>query len=167
MSERRITIRPAINTDTPLILTMIRELANFEKLAHEVTATEERLRQHFFGPRPYVEALLACVDDQVAGMAIYLHNYSTFLAEPGLYLEDLFVRPEFRRMGLGRQLLIEIGRIAVSRGCGRYEWSVLDWNFSAIQFYESVGAVMAADWRRMRVEGEALSWLVADNPQIN
>ncbi len=167
MSNRRMTIRPATEADTPLILTMIRELADYEKLAHEVTATEERLRQHFFGPIPYVEALLACVDDHVAGMAIFLHNYSTFVAEPGIYLEDLFVRPEFRRMGLGRSLLIEVGRIAVSRGCGRYEWSVLDWNSSAIEFYRSVGAIMAADWRRMRVDGVALQQLVAENPQIN
>lgn len=163
MNRSTITIRAATECDTPLILEMIRELAEFEQLSHEVTATEDRLRRDFFGKRPYAEVLIGCVDGTPAGMAIFLHNYSTFLAEPGMYLEDLYVRTPFRRLGLGRRLLTEVGRIAADRGCGRYEWSVLNWNSSAIQFYESLGAVMAADWRRMRVEGRALQMMAADS----
>ena len=150
------TIRPATEADVPVLLAFIGELAEYEHLTHEVTATEERLRATLFGPRPFAEALLACADDEPAGFAIFFHNYSTFLARPGLYLEDLYVRPAYRRQGLGKLLLTSVARLAVERGCGRYEWTVLDWNEPAIRFYESLGAEMKGDWRIMRVTGAAL-----------
>src|SRR5215213_6806916 len=138
----KLTIRPASETDVPLILTFIRELAEYEKLTHEVSATEEQLRATLFGAHRFAEALIASADGEPAGFAIFFHNYSTFLARPGLYLEDLYVRPAFRGLGLGKRLLIEVARLAVARGCGRYEWSVLDWNAPSIRFYESLGAEM-------------------------
>lgn len=154
-----LQIVPAVPTDVPFILQCIRDLAAYERLSHEVVATEARLHDHLFGPRPYVEALIGRVDDIPAGFALFHHNYSTFLAQPGLYLEDIYVRPEQRGCGLGRELLIAVAQIAVDRGCGRYEWSVLDWNAPAIGFYESLGAEMFGDWRRMRVAGSALERL--------
>ena len=150
------TIRAAVPGDVPNILAFIRELAEYEKLTHEVSATEELLHATLFGPTPFAEALIGCVDGEPAGFAVFLYSYSTFLAKPGLYLEDLFVRPAFRGLGLGKALLLRIAAIAVERGCGRYEWSVLDWNEPAIRFYESLGAEMHGAWRRMRVEGPAL-----------
>jgi len=151
-----ITIRPAAEDDVPVLLTFIRELADYEHLAHEVSASEELLRSTLFGGRPFAEALLACVDDEPAGFALFFHNYSTFLARPGLYLEDLYVRPAHRGQGLGKMLLATVARLAVERGCGRYEWAVLDWNTPSIRFYESLGAEMKGDWRIMRVTGAAL-----------
>lgn len=151
-----ITIRSATEADVPVLLTFIRELADYEKLTHEVSATEEELRATLFGPRPYAEALFACADDEPAGFALFFHNYSTFLARPGLYLEDLYVRPAHRGHGLGKMLLAAVARLAVERGCGRYEWAVLDWNAPSIRFYESLGAEMKGDWRIMRVTGAAL-----------
>lgn len=156
-----IEIRPATSEDTAAILAFIRELAEYEKLLHEVSATEEQLRAALFGERPAAEALLAFVNDEPVGFAVYFTSFSTFVAKPGLYLEDLFVRPAHRGKGIGKRLLLEIGRIAAERGCGRYEWSVLDWNAPSIAFYESLGAVMHGDWRRMRVEGAALSQMAA------
>jgi GNAT superfamily N-acetyltransferase len=150
------TIRPATEADVPLLLSFIRELADYEKLTHEVSATEEKLRATLFGPRRFAEALLAHADEEPAGFALFFHNYSTFLARPGLYLEDLFVRPAYRGRGLGKSLLTTVARIAVERGCGRYEWTVLDWNTPSIRFYESLGAEMKGDWRIMRVTGTAL-----------
>ena len=150
------SIRSATEADVPVLLTFIRELAEYEKLAHEVSATEERLHATLFGPRRFAEALLACLDDEPAGFALFFHNYSTFLARPGLYLEDLFVRPAYRGRGLGKLLLTTIARIAMERGCGRYEWTVLEWNTPSIRFYESLGAEMKGDWRIMRVTGAAL-----------
>jgi GNAT superfamily N-acetyltransferase len=151
-----LAIRAAVPGDVPLILAFIRELAEYEKLTHEVSATEELLHATLFGPTPFAEALIGCVDGEPAGFAVFLYNYSTFLAKPGIYLEDLFVRPAFRKLGLGKALLLKIAGIAIERGCGRYEWSVLDWNEPSIRFYESLGAEMHAAWRRMRVEGPAL-----------
>ena len=151
-----LTIRTAAPDDVPHILAFIRELADYEQLIHEVSATEELLRATLFGLRPFAEALIGCVDGEPAGFAVFLYSYSTFLAKPGIYLEDLFVRPAFRGLGLGKALLLTVAGIAVERGCGRYEWSVLDWNEPSIRFYESLGADMHGAWRRMRVEGPAL-----------
>ncbi|MES2570999.1 MAG: GNAT family N-acetyltransferase [Verrucomicrobiota bacterium] len=153
--------RTATEADVPFILAMIRELAEYEKLTHEVEATEERLRATLFGPGAFAEALIGTVADEPAGFAVFHPNYSTFLAQPGLYLEDLYVRPSFRGRGLGRMLIARVAAIAVERGCGRYEWSVLDWNAPAIGFYEGLGAEMYPDWRRMRVSGVALEALAA------
>ncbi len=149
-------VRPATEADVPVLLAFIRELAEYEKLTHEVSAGEEQLRATLFGPRRFAEALLACADGQPVGFALFFHNYSTFLARPGLYLEDLYVQPSFRGRGFGRLLLTTVARIAVERGCGRFEWTVLDWNTPSIRFYESLGAEMKSDWRIMRVTGGAL-----------
>jgi GNAT superfamily N-acetyltransferase len=150
------TIRAATEADVPVLLAFIRELAEYEKLTPEVSATEEQLRATLFGARIFAEALIACADDQPAGFALFFHNYSTFLARPGLYLEDLYVRPAYRGRGLGKLLLTTVARLAVARGCGRYEWTVLDWNTPSIRFYESLGAEIKGDWRIMRVTGDAL-----------
>jgi GNAT superfamily N-acetyltransferase len=150
------TIRLATEADVPMLLGFIRELAEYEKLSHEVSASEDQLRTTLFGPRPFAEALLACADNEPAGFALFFHNYSTFLGRPGLYLEDLYVRPAYRGRGLGKLLLTTVARLAVERGCGRYEWTVLDWNTPSIRFYESLGAEMKSDWRIMRVTGAAL-----------
>ncbi len=133
-------INPATPADVPLILQLIRELAEFEHLAHEVTATEAQLHEHLFGPRPYAEVLLARVADQPVGFALFFHNYSTFVGKPGIYLEDLYVRDGWRTRGIGTALLQAVREQAVLRGCGRYEWSVLNWNQRAIDFYEKMGA---------------------------
>lgn len=150
------SIRHATPADTPLILTFIRELAEYEKLAHEVVATEEAIHNSLFGPRPHAEVLIADADGAPAGFALFLHNYSTFLARPGLFLEDLYVRPEFRRRGIGRDLLTRLAAVAVERGCGRFEWNVLDWNEPARRFYESLGARPMAEWTTYRLTGADL-----------
>ena len=155
------SIRPATPADVPHILAFIRELAEYERLSHEVVATEELLASSLFGPHPDAEVLIACADGAPVGFALFFANYSTFQARTGLYLEDLFIRPAFRGLGLGKRLLIEVARLAVARGCGRYEWSVLDWNEPSIHFYESLGAEMHASWRRMRVTGDALQQLAS------
>jgi GNAT superfamily N-acetyltransferase len=151
-----IDIRQARPEDAPLLLQLIRGLAEYEKLADQVTATEEDVRQTLFGARPAAEALIAELDGAPAGFAIFFSSYSTFLARPGIYLEDLFVEPELRRRGVGRALFTQVARLAVQRGCGRFEWSVLDWNEPAIAFYESLGAVPLSDWTVFRLTGEAL-----------
>lgn len=151
-----LSIRPATEADAPILLALIRELADYEKLTHEVVATVDSLRATLFGPQRVAEALIGCVNENPVGMAIFFTNYSTFLARPGLHLEDLYVQPAHRGCGLGKALITAVARIAAERGCGRYEWTVLDWNTPAIQFYESLGAEMKADWRIMRVTGEAL-----------
>ena len=151
-------IRPATPADLPLILRFIRALATYEKLLPEVEATEEKLGATLFGPRPAAECLLAFADgDTPAGFAIFFTNYSTFLARPGLYLEDLFVSPEFRGRGIGKALLLHLSGLAHQRGCGRMEWSVLDWNQSAIDFYESLGAERKTEWTICRLTGPALA----------
>jgi GNAT superfamily N-acetyltransferase len=154
-------IRPARPDDVPTVLSLIRALARYEKLEHQVVGTEADLREHLFGPHPRAE--VALVDDAggIAAFALFFHNYSTFLCKPGLYLEDLFVLPEQRRKGYGRALLAHLAKLAVERGCGRFEWAVLDWNEPAIGFYRSLGAVMLEDWRIFRVAGEALERLAA------
>lgn len=151
------SIRPATGTDVPLIFDFIRGLAVYEKLAHEVVATEETLRQTLFGATPAAQVVIAEVDGQPAGFALYFFNYSTFLAKPGLYLEDLFVKPEFRGAGTGRALLLHLAKIATARGCGRMEWSVLDWNEPAIKFYEALGARRMKEWQICRLTGPALA----------
>ncbi len=154
MADTRIT--PATEADVPLILEMIRGLADYEKLSHAVTATEDQLRQTLFGPRPAAEVLLAFHDNECAGFALFFPNYSTFLAKPGIYLEDLFVKPHARGKGLGLALLTELARLAVERGCGRVEWSVLDWNEPSIGFYKKLGAVPMDEWTIFRLTGDAL-----------
>lgn len=150
-------LRSATTHDVPLILSLIRALADYEKLSHEVVATEEALRRTLFGPSPAAHVVIAEVDGQPAGFALYFFNYSTFLAKPGLYLEDLFVKPEFRGTGTGKALLLHLAKIANARGCGRMEWSVLDWNEPAIKFYEAIGARRMKEWQICRLTGAALS----------
>jgi GNAT superfamily N-acetyltransferase len=155
------SIRFAAPEDVPTIHALIRALAVYERLEHQVAGTPEDLQRHLFGPRPYAEALVAQASaaDTIVGFALFFHNFSTFLARPGLYLEDLFVLPSHRRQGHGRALFHALARIAVARGCGRFEWSVLDWNEPAIAFYRSIGAPPMPDWRICRITGEALESL--------
>jgi GNAT superfamily N-acetyltransferase len=155
-------IRTARPEDVPTILSLIRALARYERLEHEVVGTEADLRQHLFGPAPRAEVLLVEDAGEVAAFALFFHNYSTFLCKPGLYLEDLFVVPEHRRKGYGRALLGALARIAVDRGCGRFEWAVLEWNEPAIAFYRSLGAKMVDEWRIFRATGDALARLARD-----
>lgn len=154
-----LRIRPAVEADVPLILEFIHGLAAYERLAHEVVATEPLLRQWLFGERPVAEVLLAELDGVPAGFALFFHNFSTFLGRPGIYLEDLFVRPDVRGRGVGVRLLGELARLAVARGCGRLEWSVLDWNEPAIGFYRALGAEPQDEWTVFRVTGDALTRL--------
>jgi len=149
-------IRQATSEDCALILAFIRALAGYEKLLHEVTASEEDLRRTLFGERPFAEILIAEWSGQAAGFALFFHNYSTFLAKPGIYLEDLFVLPEFRGSGIGKALLRHLAGIAVERNCGRLEWSVLNWNEPAIGFYRSIGARAMDEWTQYRLTGQAL-----------
>lgn len=151
-----MTIRPAMRADLPLILELIRALAEYERLAHACVATEARLEATLFGPRPDAEVLIAEAAGEPAGFALFFHNYSTFLAQRGLYLEDLFVRPAHRGRGVGRALLAELARLAIARDCGRFEWSVLDWNAPAIGFYRALGAEPLDDWTTFRLTGDAL-----------
>jgi GNAT superfamily N-acetyltransferase len=149
-------IRPATAADVALILEFIRDLAVYEKLLPEVEATEERLRATLFGPQPAAECILAFAAGAPAGFAVYFTNYSTFLAKPGLYLEDLFVKPAFRGHGIGKALLLHLAKLANVRGYGRMEWSVLDWNQPAIEFYEALGARRMKEWQICRLTGAAL-----------
>ena len=153
------SIRSAVAADLPLIASLIRELAEYEKLAHEVHFDEAVLGEKLFGPRPYAEVLIGEVDGEALGFALFFHNFSTFEGRPGLYLEDLFVRPGARGKGLGKALLAELARIAVERDCARLEWSVLDWNEPSIGFYKSLGAQLMDEWTVMRVDGSALATL--------
>jgi GNAT superfamily N-acetyltransferase len=154
-------IRLATPTDIPAIVHLIRALADYEKLSHQVVVHEAQLREHLFGPKPYAEVLLAEDGGQVVGYALFFHTYSTFLGRPSLYLEDLFVLPEQRGRGHGKALLAQLARLAVERGCGRFEWMVLDWNTPAIQFYESLGAALNPEWKLCRMTGEALQRFAA------
>ncbi len=156
-----LTLRPAQPTDVPTLIDLIRDLAAYEKLLHEVDADAERLHAHLFGEKPFVEVIMAEWDAEVAGFALYFHNYSTFLTKPGIYLEDLYVKPDQRGRGIGKALLAELARIAVSRGCGRLEWSVLDWNTPAIGFYESLGARPMDQWTVYRLSGDNLESVAA------
>jgi len=151
-------------SDVPAILAMIRGLAEFERLAHLCVATESQLSHALFGQDSTVEVVVAWEGGETAGFALFFPNFSTFLGRPGLYLEDLFVRPEFRGRGYGRALLIHLARLAVQRGCGRFEWAVLDWNAPAIDFYQSLGATVLPDWRIVRVVGPALETMARGDP---
>jgi GNAT superfamily N-acetyltransferase len=154
-----IRIVPATERDAPLILSLIKGLAEYERLAHEVDATEDDIRESLFGEWPAAEVVLAYVAADVAGFALFFHNYSTFLGQRGLYLEDLFVLPAYRSRGVGRRLLSHLAKIALERKCGRMEWWVLDWNEPAIRFYRSIGAVAMDDWTVYRLSGDALGRL--------
>jgi GNAT superfamily N-acetyltransferase len=151
-----IRIVPAQTADVPVILQMIKALAEYEQLTHEVTATEDDLRQSLFGPRPAGEVVLAYAGEVPVGFALFFHNFSTFLGRHGLYLEDLFVVPEWRGKGVGKILLAHVAAIAESRNCGRMEWTVLDWNESAIAFYRRMGAHVLDEWRICRLTGSEL-----------
>jgi GNAT superfamily N-acetyltransferase len=160
-------IRCAARADLQAIHAMIGELAEFERLTHLFVASEEQLDAALFGPRPAAEVLIATKQGAIAGFALYFPSFSTFLGRPGLWLEDLFVRPAFRRQGCGRALLRSLASIALQRGCGRFEWAVLDWNSRAIQFYRQLGASVLPDWRIVRVTGEALATLGAGSPGVS
>jgi GNAT superfamily N-acetyltransferase len=151
------TVRAASPADVDAVLDLIGLLAEFEHLTHLLQVTPEKLRLHLFGPKPAAEAFVAEVDGEVVAFALFFTNFSTFLGQPGVYLEDLFVKPAHRRRGIGRALLGRLARLAVERGCGRLEWSVLDWNLDAIRFYEGLGATVMPDWRICRITGAALA----------
>jgi GNAT superfamily N-acetyltransferase len=157
--HQEIRIRAASTEDVPLIHSFIKELAEYERLSHEVVATEETLSEHLFGERPVAEVLIAEHRGEAAGFALFFHNFSTFLGKPGIYLEDLYVRPEFRGTGIGRELLVSLAGLAKERGCGRLEWSVLDWNEPAIGFYSGIGASPVSGWTVYRLTGEPLEEL--------
>lgn len=152
-----MTIRNATPDDIPLIMRFIRALADYERMSDEVEATEERLQDALFGPKPAAECILAYIGGQPAGFAVFFQNFSTFLAKPGLYLEDLFVKPEYRGQGIGKALLLHLAKLANQRGCGRMEWTVLDWNQPAIDFYASLGAERLKEWNICRLTGPQLS----------
>jgi len=154
-----LSIRPATAADVPLVRTLIEGLAEYERLRHECHATDELLHAALFGERPYAEVVIAEHRGETAGFALFFHNFSTFLTRPGIYLEDLFVRPEHRGHGVGKALLGHLASLAVARGCGRLEWAVLDWNESAIGFYRKLGAVPQDEWTVYRVTGDALNEL--------
>src|SRR5882762_819214 len=154
-----LTIRSATERDVTVILSFIKGLAEYERLSHEVLATEELLRDSLFGKNPAAEVIIAFEGDEPAGFALFFHNYSTFLGQKGLYLEDLFVNPDRRGHGIGKALLVQLARIAKDRNCGRLEWAVLDWNEPAINFYKSLNAKLMDEWRTFRVTGEALETL--------
>ena len=154
-----LQIQPATEADAPLILSFIKALAEYERLAHEVVATEAMVRASLFGPTPHAQAAIARIDGEPTGFMIWFSTYSTFLSRPGIYLEDLFVLPPWRGQGIGRALLQHLARIAVERGCGRIEWSVLDWNETAIRFYRSIGARPMDDWTVYRLTGDAIAQL--------
>lgn len=161
----QVVIRPAAETDVSAILAFIRELAEYEHLVHACIATEELLRQHLFGPDRAAEALVAVEDSAVVGYAIFFKTFSTFLALPGIYLEDIYVQPAHRRRGIGKAMLRHIAALAVSRGYGRVEWSVLDWNTPSIEFYKSLGAVGLDEWRMYRLTGESLAGFANGTPR--
>ena len=154
-----MNIRSATTADVPLILDFIKALAEYERLADRVVATEDKVRATLFGNPRYAEVIIAEDGGEPVGFALFFHNYSTFLAQPGIYLEDLFVKPEARGKGFGKALLARLAQIAKSRNCGRVEWAVLDWNEPSIRFYESIGAVGLDDWRIFRLAGDALTSL--------
>lgn len=154
-------VRSATPADVPHLFDLIKALAEYEKLSHAVTGDVASLDSHLFGSRPYAEALVAEIDGVIVGFALFFPNYSTFLTKPGIYLEDLFVLPEYRGQGIGKALLTHLAKLAVDRDCGRLEWSVLDWNELAIGFYRRIGATVLPDWRICRVTGQELTDLAS------
>mgnify|MGYP003576156298 CR=1 FL=1 len=163
MPTDTIQLRPATPADIPLILDLIRELAEYERLAHEAVATAADMESALFGPRPAAEVVIAECDGGPVGFALFFVSFSTFLGKPGLYLEDLFVRPALRGRGIGKRLMIHLARLALERGYGRFEWSVLDWNAPAIGFYRSLGAGPMDGWTVQRVSGDALRMLATQD----
>ncbi len=161
-----ILLRTATPQDVPLLFKLIQALAEYEKLSHAVVGNAVDLEAHLFGSRPYVEAILAEQAGQGVGFALFFYNYSTFLTKPGIYLEDLFVLPEYRGQGIGKALLIHLAQLAVSRGCGRMEWSVLDWNEPTIAFYQHLGVSVLPDWRICRLTGDALEHLAMRSERV-
>ena len=156
-----LNIRQAIEADVPLILSFIKGLAEYERLAHEVVTDEETLRNSLFGDRAYAEVLFAELEEPV-GFAIFFHSFSTFIGKPGIYLEDLFIKPEARGKGVGKALMEHLAKLALERGCARFEWAVLNWNDPAIEFYRRIGAKPMTEWTVQRVTGEALSALAGE-----
>jgi GNAT superfamily N-acetyltransferase len=150
-------IKFATINDVPLILDFIKQLAEYEKLLHEVVATEDILRETLFGKKAHAEVIIAYYQNEAIGFALFFHNFSTFLGRPGIYLEDLFIKPEFRGHGFGKKMLAYLAKLAKERNCGRLEWWVLDWNKSAIDFYKSIGAKAMDEWTVFRVDGDALT----------
>lgn len=163
-SSGGITVRKATAEDSALVLDFIQQLARYEKLAHQCIATADQIRATLFGPNPRAESLVAFRGSNPAGFAVYFFSYSTFLAQPGLYLEDLFVKPDLRGRGIGKRIFLELLRIAQANHCGRFEWSVLDWNQPAIDFYKSLGAKAQAEWVRYRLDEEQISQLAQRGP---
>jgi GNAT superfamily N-acetyltransferase len=161
--NQNYSIRPAVIADVPSIFALIQALAAYEQLEHQMIGTLAALTEHLFGDRPYVEAIVADVRGEAVGFALFFQNYSTFLTQPGIYLEDLFVLPKYRGLGMGKALLVNLAQIAIARNCGRLEWSVLDWNSLAIAFYEHMGATVLPDWRICRVTGAGLTEMAARN----
>lgn len=157
--NQSLQIRTATPLDVPAIFDLIQALADYEKLSHLVTGNAEILKEHLFGKRPYAEAIVAEWESKIVGFALFFPNYSTFLTKPGIYLEDLFVLSEYRGRGIGKAMLIYLAQLALERDAGRLEWSVLDWNQPAIDFYQSIGASILPDWRICRVTGNVLSQL--------
>jgi len=160
-----LRIEPARPHHAAALLSLVRELARFEKLEHQVVATEQQMRDELAAGSPVIQASIAWMGEEAVGFALYFHNFSTFLGRRGLYLEDLYVVPHARRCGVGRALIGHVASIAVARGCGRFEWAVLDWNRHAIDFYRSIGAELLTDWRICRVTGEALVRLGTQDPR--
>jgi len=158
-----LVIRPATAADVPIILELIRELATYERAPNEATATQDQLVDVLFGPRPAAEVLLAFEEETPVGFAVFFHNFSTWLGRSGLYLEDLFVRPEQRGKGYGRALLVHLAKIAHERGCGRMEWAVLDWNEPAIQFYKKIGAAPLDEWTVFRLTRDGIAKLAGSS----
>lgn len=163
MSASKFTIRKANEADVPIILQFIKELAHYEKLSHEVVATEAILKETLFGANKTAHVILGYLDDKPVSFALYFYNFSTFLGRPGIYLEDLYVKPETRGQGIGQKMLAHLANIAVTENCGRLEWWVLDWNESAIGFYKKLGAIPMDEWTVFRVTGEALKDLAKAN----
>jgi len=163
MPEDSLKIRPATEADVPLLLEFIRAIAEYEKLLDQVTATEEGVRESLFGPRPAAEAVFGEWRGEPAAYAVYFHNFSTFTGRAGLYLEDLFVKPEYRQRGIGQRMLAHIAALAAERGCPRLEWVALDWNETAINFYETLGANQMSDWRLFRMTGNLIAQLAASD----
>lgn len=160
-----IRIESAEEKDIPLILTFIKELAQYERMSDQCVATEDLLREALFGKKKFAEVVIAYYDNEPAGFELFFHNFSTFLARPGIYLEDLFVFPRFRGKGIGKALLVYLARIAKERNCGRFEWAVLDWNEPSIAFYKKLGAIPLDDWTTFRIAGKALDMLANTPPK--
>jgi GNAT superfamily N-acetyltransferase len=161
-----LKIRPVQEKDVDAVFELILGLAAYEKMTDLVTGNTDLLRSHLFGDRPYAEVIVAEIADRVVGFALFFHNYSTFLTQPGLYLEDVFVLPEYRRQGVGKALMMAVAKTAFDRGCGRLEWSVLDWNQNAIEFYQSLGAAVLPEWKICRMTAATLAEIAA-KPQID